>query len=61
MPRRPLISVILPVYNIEEELLRKCIDSVRRQTYENWQLCIADDFSPSPHVRRVIEEYASRD
>ncbi|MER3430554.1 MAG: glycosyl transferase family 2 [Blastocatellia bacterium] len=61
LSHRPLISVLLPVYNIDEPLLRKCIDSVRGQSYENWQLCIADDFSPSPHVRRILEEYAKID
>lgn len=60
-PRKPLISVIMPVYNVEERWLRLCIESVLRQLYENWELCIADDNSPSPHVRRVLEEYAAQD
>jgi glycosyltransferase involved in cell wall biosynthesis len=60
-PRRPLLSVILPVYNVEEKWLRSCLDSVLRQLYENWELCIADDRSPAPHVRRILEEYAAGD
>jgi glycosyltransferase involved in cell wall biosynthesis len=60
-PRRPLLSVILPVYNVEEKWLRACLESVCGQLYENWELCLADDHSPAPHVRRVLEEYASRD
>lgn len=58
-PRRPLISVILPVYNIDEKWLRKCIGSVVRQIYPNWELCIADDASTEPHVARVLNEFAS--
>lgn len=58
---KPLISVILPVYNVEEKWLRRCIDSVIGQIYQNWELCIADDHSPKPHVRRVLEEYAEKD
>lgn len=58
---RPLISVILPVYNVEEKWLRLCVESVRRQLYENWELCIADDCSPTPRVREILEEYASAD
>ncbi|MDM7923850.1 MAG: glycosyltransferase, partial [Pyrinomonadaceae bacterium] len=58
---RPLISVLMPVYNVEERFLREAIDSVRAQLYTNWELCIADDRSPSPHVRRVLEEYAAAD
>lgn len=58
---KPLISIILPVYNVEEKWLRICIESVFRQIYDNWELCIADDKSPSPHIRKVLEEYAARD
>src|SRR5215204_6172934 len=58
---RPLVSILLPVYNIEEKFLRACIESVRAQIYENWELCVADDFSTAPHVRLVLEEYARKD
>lgn len=58
---RPLISIVVPVYNPEEELLIACIESVRKQSYSNWELCLADDCSPSPHVRAVLEEYAKLD
>ena len=61
LARRPLISVLLPVYNIEEKWLRRCIESVTKQIYENWELCIADDCSPSPHIRKILEEYAAKD
>lgn len=57
----PLISVVMPVYNVEEKWLRLCIESVLKQLYENWEMCIADDFSSSPHIRRVLEEYAEKD
>jgi glycosyltransferase involved in cell wall biosynthesis len=59
--RKPLISVILPVYNTKEKWLRLALDSVLCQVYENWQLCIADDRSSKPHVRAVLEEYAAKD
>lgn len=57
----PLISVLVPVYNIEEKWLRRCIESVTNQIYENWELCIADDCSPLPHVKKVLTEYAAKD
>lgn len=58
---KPLISIVLPVYNVEENWLRKCLDSVSAQIYENWELCIADDFSPAKHIRKVLEEFAAKD
>lgn len=58
---KPLISVVMPVYNVEEKWLRFCIESVLEQIYENWEFCIADDASPSPHIRQILEEYAAKD
>jgi glycosyltransferase involved in cell wall biosynthesis len=57
----PLISVVMPVYNPNIEHLRDAIESVTRQLYEKWELCIADDASTSPEVRRVVEKYAGAD
>lgn len=58
---RPLISILLPVYNTPEKWLRLCIESVLLQKYENWELCIADDASTRPSVREVLEEFRQRD
>jgi len=59
--RKPLISIITPVYNTDEQLLRKCIHSVLFQAYPHWQLCLVDDGSRTVHVRQVLEEYAALD
>jgi GT2 family glycosyltransferase len=57
----PTISIITPVYNVPEVYLRKCLDSVLKQIYPHWELCIADDASPKSHVRKVLREYAAKD
>jgi O-antigen biosynthesis protein len=57
----PLISVVVPVYNTPEKWLTAAIDSVRRQAYPHWELCIADDASPAPHVRPLLERAARED
>jgi len=59
--RRPLISIVMPVYNPPREFLEKAIASVRAQTYPNWELCIADDASPDPGVRPVLERHQRED
>jgi O-antigen biosynthesis protein len=61
MRSRPLFSILMPTCNTKEEWLRKAIESVIDQVYPDWELCITDDASAAPHVRRVLEEYANRD
>lgn len=61
LPARPLISVVMPVYNTPEAWLREAIESVLVQSYREWELCICDDNSSEPHVARVLAEYAARE
>mgnify|MGYP002682125657 CR=1 FL=1 len=58
---RPLISIITPVYNPDEKWLRSCIESVINQTYDNWELCLADDCSTKSYVKKVLNEYSKKD
>ncbi len=58
---KPLFSIIVPVYNVDQEWLERTIDSVRAQLYEKWELCLCDDLSPSPHIRQVLTQYAELD
>ena len=57
----PLISVVVPAYNTPEKYLSELLESLRGQLYPRWELCIADDASPQPHVRRMLEEAAKTD
>ena len=56
----PKISVVVPVYNPPGEYLDAMVKSVRAQTYSNWELCLADA-SPQPHVKPILERFASQD
>lgn len=47
--------------NTHEAALIECLNSVLEQTYSHLELCIADDSSTAPHVRRILSEYAARD
>lgn len=55
-------SILMPLYNTPEKFLRQAIDSVRAQTYTNWELCMADG-SDAQHtaVGHICSEYAERD
>jgi glycosyltransferase involved in cell wall biosynthesis/GT2 family glycosyltransferase len=59
LPRQPLISIVLPVYNPDLHFLEAAIGSVRNQIYERWELCIADDASTDPQVRPFLERSAA--
>jgi len=58
---RPLISVLMPVYNPPAEFLQRAIASVEKQLYPDWELCIADDASTLPHVRVILEKAIRED
>ena len=59
--KQPLLSILMPVYNTEIVWLERAINSVQRQIYSNWELCISDDASTDPKIRRVLEKYAMND
>lgn len=55
----PLISVIVPIYNVEEYLPR-CIDSIINQEYKNLEIILVDDGSPD-NSPKICDEYAKKD
>lgn len=59
MNEGPLISIIVPVYNVEKYLDR-CIKSILRQTYRNFELLLIDDGSPD-RCPALCDEWAKKD
>lgn len=58
---KPLISVIVPVYNVAPAHLNNCIRSVLYQSYPHWELCLADDCSTHTDIRPLLEHWAASD
>jgi glycosyltransferase involved in cell wall biosynthesis len=58
---KPLISVIMPTYNANVKWLAEAIDSIQKQLYPYWELCVADDASTDPAVRSLLEGRAAKD
>lgn len=58
---QPLISVVIPVYNVEEIWLNKAVESVRKQIYHNWEICLVDDASTSKHIKPLLNKYKKLD
>ena len=61
LPVKPVFSIVVPVFNVEERWLRRAIESVIGQVYPAWELCLADDASTDARVRPILEEYRERD
>lgn len=61
LPRRPTFSFVIPVYNTPLPLLQECLESMLNQTYQDFEICLADDRSPDPKVFETLERYARRD
>lgn len=59
MEKKPLISVIVPVYNVEEYLPR-CVDSILAQTYENLEIILVDD-GTKDNAGLICDQYAQKD
>lgn len=57
----PLISLVVPAYNTPAHFLEELLASVRGQLYPRWELCVADDASPQPHVRKILAAAARQD
>ncbi len=60
-PLKPLISVIMPVYNPPVDLLIEAVSSIQAQIYPHWELCIADDASTNPLVWATLQSLAAKD
>jgi len=57
----PLISILLPLYKTPISILDKTIMSVSNQSYQNWELCLVDDGSALPPLRRRLNYYQRKD
>lgn len=57
----PLISFVIPVYNVNKKLLSECLDSILKQSYKNLEICIADDCSTNPETIETLKKYETKD
>ena len=52
---RPTMSIVLPVYNVPARFLQQCVESVLRQTYPFWELCICNDASTEADTLKMLD------
>jgi glycosyltransferase involved in cell wall biosynthesis len=60
MKNNPFVSIIVPIYKIPEEFLKKCIDSIINQDFNNIEIILIDDESPD-NCGKICDEYAELD
>ena len=62
--KRPLVSIITPLYHTPEKFLRELIESVMASSYDNWQLCLVDATSVEEErkkIYQIVSEYQQKD
>ena len=57
----PLVSVIVPIYNIGEKLLSRCVDSILKQSYNNLEVILVDDASPNNEDTKTEKLFSEKD
>ena len=61
MKYEPLISILIPVYNIGKKYLSECIESILNQNYKNFEICLVDDCSTKEETKETLKEYEEKD
>lgn len=59
--KRPLVSIICPVWRPDVSDFRNAVNSVINQTWENWELILVDDNSGDQEIHRIMSEFAELD
>ena len=57
----PKISIVTPVYRTPEAFLVKCVGSVKRQVYPNWELILVDDHSREQQLTLSLQNFSKED
>ncbi|MDI9699082.1 glycosyltransferase family 2 protein [Burkholderia cenocepacia] len=58
---KPLISILMPVFNPPLAYLKEAIASIKAQLYQNWELCISDDRSTDPYIAEYLRYISALD
>lgn len=58
---QPKISIVIPLYKTPEKYLRQLVDTVKAQTYPNWELCLSDGSGEDSPIRKLLESLEASD
>lgn len=57
----PKFSIVIPVYNPKPAHFHAAIESIQKQVYEQWEICLADDCSTNQEIKKLIKKYCNED
>lgn len=57
----PKFSIVIPAYKTPERYLKEMLNSILAQTYENWEVCVADGSPRGESIERILRRYAEKD
>ena len=60
-PYQPKISIVIPLYKTPVDYLKEMIQSVKDQSYSNWELCLSDGSGINSPIRKILENYQEED
>ncbi len=58
---QPKISIVVPLYKTPEKYLRQLVETVKAQTYTNWELCLSDGSGENSPIEKLLENLAASD
>ena len=58
---RPLISLVIPIYNTDPRLFKELVFSLREQIYENWEVCFANGSANNVKLTEQLKKYAQKE
>ena len=58
---KPKFSILVPLYETDEKFLKELINSVKSQTYSNWELCFSDGSKDSKRLEEIVGDYTKKD
>ena len=58
---KPLLSILVPLYETDEKFLDELIKSIQAQTYPNWEICFSDGSKDSARLTEIVGKYSKKD
>ena len=58
---QPKISIVIPLYKTQEKYLRQLVETIKEQTYPNWELCLSDGSGANSPIAGLLESLAASD